>query len=217
LAVLNHGIGGNHLLTDGLGPNALARFDHDVIAEPGVRYLIILEGINDIGMLARNGAGVRAEHDALVQRIIGAYQQITQRAHAHNIKVLGATIMPFAGSDYYHPGLASKADRQTINEWIRTPGHFDAVIDFDKITRDPAHPDRLLPAFDSGDHLHPSPAGYAAMAQGVALSLFVPLADTAQKIAFTFEVLRGKAILTNPPIKRLSQQPLWRKNMPATI
>ena len=182
-AVLNQGIGGNHLLTDGLGPNALARFDHDVIAQPGVRYVIILEGINDIGMLARNGEVPRAEHDALVHRIIGAYQQMIARAHTHNIKVLGATIMPFAGSNYYHPGPASEADRQAINEWIRTPGHFDAVIDFDRITRDPAHPDRLLPAFDSGDHLHPSPAGYAAMAGSVPLSLFVPSAEPAPKIA----------------------------------
>jgi lysophospholipase L1-like esterase len=135
VAVLNQGIGGNHLLTDGLGPNALARFDHDVIAQPGVRYLIVLEGINDIGMLARNGEVPRAEHDALVHRIIGAYQQMIPRAHTHNIKVLGATLMPFVGSNYYHPGPASEADRQAINEWIRTPGHFDAVIDFDQITR----------------------------------------------------------------------------------
>lgn len=187
LAVLNQGIGGNHLLTDGLGPNALARFDHDVTAQPGVRYLIILEGINDIGMLARNGEVPRAEHDALVHRIIGAYQQMIQRAHTHNIKVLGATIMPFVGSNYYHPGPASEADRQAINEWIRTSGHFDAVIDFDRITRDPAHPERLLPAFDSGDHLHPSPAGYAAMAQGVPLSLFFALGSPAPKIAITFD------------------------------
>jgi lysophospholipase L1-like esterase len=82
--------------------------------------------------------------------------------------------MPFVGSTYYHPGPASESDRQSINEWIRTSGHFDAVIDFDKITRDPEHPDRLLPAFDSGDHLHPSPAGYAAMAQAIPLALFAP-------------------------------------------
>jgi lysophospholipase L1-like esterase len=189
LAVLNQGIGGNHLLTDGLGPNALARFDHDVIAQPGVRRLIVFEGINDIGMLARNGEVPRAEHDALVHRIIGAYQQMITRAHTHNIKVFGGTIMPFAGSNYYHPGPASEADRQAINEWIRTLGHFDAVIDFDQITRDPAHPERLLPAVDSGDHLHPSPAGYAAMAQGVPLSLFVPSAEPAPKIAITFDDL----------------------------
>jgi lysophospholipase L1-like esterase len=182
VAVLNQGIGGNHLLTDGLGPNALARFDHDVIAQPGTRYLIVLEGINDIGMVARRENVSGAEHDGLVARIIGAYEQLIARAHTHDIMVIGATIMPFVGSDYYHPGPANEADRRTINEWIRTPGHFDAVIDFDKNTRDPAHPERLLPAFDSGDHLHPSPAGYAAMAQGVPLSLFVLPAEPATTV-----------------------------------
>jgi lysophospholipase L1-like esterase len=171
IAVLNQGIGGNHLLTDGLGPNALARFDVDVIGQPGVRYLIVLEGINDIGLLARKGEVAPAQHEALVRRIVGAYGQMIARAHTHDIKVIGATIMPFAGSSYYRPGPASERDRQAVNEWIRTPGHFDEVIDFDKIARDPEHPERLLSAFDCGDHLHPSPAGYAAMAQGVPLSL----------------------------------------------
>ncbi len=187
LAVLNQGIGGNRLLTDGLGPNALARFDQDVIAQPGVRYLMVLEGINDIGMLARNGLVPRAEHEELVRRIIDAYAQIIARSHTHGIKVIGATIMPFVGSSYYHPASASEADRQAVNEWIRTPGHFDAVIDFDKITRDPQHPECLLPLFDSGDHLHPAPAGYAAMARGVPLSLFAHLADPAPRIAITFD------------------------------
>jgi peptidoglycan/xylan/chitin deacetylase (PgdA/CDA1 family) len=140
-------------------------------------------------MLAREANILRAEHDALLHRIIGAYQQMTLGAHTHNVEVLGATIMPFFGSDYYHPGSASEADRQAINEWIRTPGHFDAVIDFDKMTRDPAHPERLLPDFDSGDHLHPSPAGYAAMAQGVPVSLFLPTLDLAPQIAITFDDL----------------------------
>ena len=187
IAVLNQGIGGNRLLTDGLGPNALARFDHDVIAQPGVRYLIVLEGINDIGMLTRSGEVPRAAHDALVRRIIAAYEQVIARAHAHDIKVIGATIMPFVGSNYYHPGSGSESDRQSVNEWIRAGGHFGAIIDLDKITRDPAHPERLLPAFDSGDHLHPSPAGYAAMAQAVPLSLFAPSAQPVPKIAITFD------------------------------
>ena len=172
IAVLNQGIGGNRLLLDGLGPNALARFDHDVIAQPGVRWLIVLEGINDIGTLTRDGDVPAAAHELLVRRIIAAYQQIIMRAHAHNIKVIGATILPFAESGYYHPGPASEADRQAVNTWIRTPGHFDAVIDFDTVVRDPAHPDHLLAAFDSGDHLHPSPAGYAAMANSVPVGLF---------------------------------------------
>ena len=197
IAVLNHGIGGNRLLTDSLGPNALSRFDHDVIAQPGVRYLVVLEGINDIGMLTRSGEVARAEHDRLVRGMIAAYEQIIARARTHDIRVIGATIMPFVGSNYYHPGAASEADRQAINEWIRTPGHFNAVIDFDKITRDPEHPERLLPAFDSGDHLHPSPAGYAAMAQGVPLSLFTSSAKPAPKIAVTFDDLPARGPL--PP------------------
>jgi lysophospholipase L1-like esterase len=188
LGVLNQGIGGNRLLMDGLGPNLLSRLDPDVIAQAGVRYLIVLEGINDIGMLARAGNSSQAEHDTLVQRMIGAYVQTIARAHTSGIKVMGATIMPFVGSEYYHPGPASEGDRQAVNRWIRTPGHFDAVIDFDEITHDPQHPERLLPAYDSGDHLHPSPAGYKAMAEAVPLSLFSSN-DPAPKVAFTFDDL----------------------------
>jgi len=172
MSVLNQGIGGNHLLSDGLGPNALSRIDHDVVAQPGVRYLIVLEGINDIGMLARNGEASPNEHQALVRRMIAAYEQIIVRAHTAGITVIGATMLPFVGSNYYHPGPASERDRQAVNEWIRAPGHFDALIDFDEVSRDPQHPEQMLPAFDSGDHLHPSPAGYAAMAGSVPLSLF---------------------------------------------
>jgi lysophospholipase L1-like esterase len=175
MAVLNHGIGGNHILTDGVGPNALSRLDHDVFVQPGVRYLIVLEGINDIGLLARADADVpAAEHEALVRRLTAAYEQIITRAHTSGIKVVGATILPFIGSNYYHPGPANEADRQAVNKWIRTPGNFDALLDFDKVTRDPEHPERLLPAFDCGDHLHPSPSGYAAMGQAIPLSLFAP-------------------------------------------
>jgi lysophospholipase L1-like esterase len=172
MGVLNEGIGGNHLLTDGLGPNALARFNRDVLAPAGVRWVIVLEGINDIGGLARAGEVPSAEHQSLVRRCIGAYEQIIARAHAHGLKVIGGTLTPFVGSDYYHPGPASEADRQEINRWIRAPGHFDAVVDFDKTLRDPSHPDRLLAAYDCGDHLHPSPAGYRAMADAIPLSLF---------------------------------------------
>lgn len=168
--VLNQGIGGNHLLTDGLGPNALARFDRDVLAQTAVRDLIVLEGVNDLGGLARTKSVSSAEHAALVQRLIGAYEQIVIRGHAENLRVIGGTIMPYVGSDYYHPDAMSEADRQAVNAWIRTRGHFDAVIDFDKVMRDPDHPDRLLPAYDCGDHLHPSPAGYAAMANAIPLS-----------------------------------------------
>ncbi|MGH9584525.1 MAG: GDSL-type esterase/lipase family protein, partial [Bryobacteraceae bacterium] len=155
-----------------LGPNALARFDRDVLAQPGVRYLIVLEGVNDLGILTRAGNVPRSEHNALVHRILSAYSQMIERAHEHGIWAIGATIMPYAGSNYYHPGPSSEADRQAINNWIRAAGHFDAVIDFDKIMRDPAHPNRLLPAYDSGDHLHPSSAGYRVMGDAVPLALF---------------------------------------------
>ena len=174
IAVLNHGIGGNRLLLNGLGPSALARFNDDVIAQAGVRWLIVLEGINDIGMLGRTGEATPAEHEQLVNEIIGAYQQIIERAHTHGIIVAGGTLLPFMGSDFYHPGPAGEADRQLVNKWIRTSGHFDAVIDFDQVMRDPANLDHLLPKFDSGDHLHPSPAGYAAMADAVSLAFFMP-------------------------------------------
>lgn len=174
IGVVNKGIGGNHLLTDGLGPNALARFDRDVLAPAGVRWLIVLEGVNDLGDLTRTHDVSAAQHAELVHRIIASYQQIIDRAHAHGIRVIGATITPFAGSDYYHPGLLTLSDRRTINQWIRTPGHFDAVVDFDAVVRDPHHPQHLLPGYDCGDHLHPSPTGYRAMGDAIPLSLFKP-------------------------------------------
>jgi lysophospholipase L1-like esterase len=174
LGVSNQGIGGNHLLTDGLGPNALARFDRDVLAPTAVRWLIVFEGVNDLGGLSREGEVPSAQHAALVQRVIAAYDQLILRAHAHGLRIYGATITPYGGSTYYHPGPMSEADRQQVNRWIRAQGHFDAVIDFDSLVRDPEHPDRLLPAYDCGDHLHPSPAGYKAMGNAISLELFAP-------------------------------------------
>jgi lysophospholipase L1-like esterase len=172
--VLNEGIGGNSVLQDGLGPNALARFDRDVVAQTSVRAVIVLEGVNDLGTLTRDHDVSAEEHAALVSLIEAAYAQMMERAHAHGIRVIGATILPYVGSGYYHPGPESEADRQAINGWIREPGHFDVVVDFDKVMRDPQHPDRLLPAYDSGDHLHPGPAGYKAMGEAIPLTLFVP-------------------------------------------
>ena len=172
IGVLNQGIGGNHLLTDGLGPNVLARVDRDVLAQTGVRWVIVFEGVNDLGGLTRTGEVPAADHSALVARILTAYQQIIVRAHSHGIRVIGATVTPYTGSDYYHPGPASENDRQAINAWIRTPGHFDEVFDFDKTVRDPSQPDRLLPGYDCGDHLHPGPAGYKAIGDSIPLSLF---------------------------------------------
>jgi lysophospholipase L1-like esterase len=173
VAVLNAGIGGNRLLRDGLGPNALARLDRDVLAQPGVRWLVVFEGINDIGTAA--GAREKGEPAATADDIIGAYAQIIERARAQGIRVSGCTIMPFEGftyAGYYTP--AGEADRQRINNWIRTSGRFDAVIDFDAITRDPERPSRLAPAVDGGDHLHPSAAGYKVLADAIDLALFAP-------------------------------------------
>lgn len=172
LSVLNLGIGGNRLLLDGLGPNAMARFDRDVLGQSGARFLVVLEGVNDLGVLTRDGPATPQAHAELVASVTDAYRQMIDRARARGLKVIGATIMPFAGSAYYHPPAETEADRQAINAWIRQPGNFDAVIDFDRTMRDPARPDRLAAAYDSGDGLHPSMAGYQAMADLVPLEIF---------------------------------------------
>ncbi|WP_010183504.1 SGNH/GDSL hydrolase family protein [Sphingomonas sp. PAMC 26605] len=172
LSIVNQGIGGNRVLRDGLGPNALARFDRDVLAQPGVRYLIVLEGVNDLGVLTRDHPVAAAEHAALVAELEQGYRQMVARAHDRAITVIGATILPFGGSGYYHPNAQNEADRVALNRWIRTSGTFDAVVDFDALMRDPARPERLARAYDSGDGLHPSPAGYARMGEAVPIALF---------------------------------------------
>ncbi|MGH9588240.1 MAG: SGNH/GDSL hydrolase family protein [Acidobacteriaceae bacterium] len=167
LAVLNEGIGGNRLLHDRTGPNALSRFDRDVLAQSGVKYLVILEGINDIGSIAHP----REPGEIITaQDVIFALSQLITRAHTHGIKVIGATLTPYMGAGYASP--QGEQIREGVNQWIRTSGAFDAVIDFDKVTRDPSKPSMFLPAYDSGDHLHPSDAGYKAMGSAVDLSLF---------------------------------------------
>jgi lysophospholipase L1-like esterase len=174
LAVLNAGIGGNRLRLDGTGPNALARFEREVLTPPGVTHLLVIEGINDLGTLTRDAPATPEQHSALVREMIGVLQQIVARARAHGIKVIGGTIMPDGASAYYHPDAANEADRAAVNAWIRTPGNFDAVVDFDAAMRDPKNVTRLRPDLDSGDGLHPSIAGYQAMADAVPLALFAP-------------------------------------------
>ncbi len=170
IGVLNHGIGGGRVLQDGLGPNAMSRFDRDVVTQPGARWLILFEAINDIGTFDPDGSKPQAAHQALVRQLTTAYSQMIDSAHAAGLKVYGATITPFMDCGPYHPKPINEADRIAVNAWIRS--HFDAAIDFDAAVRDPARPDHLAPIYDSGDGLHLSPAGYHAMAAAIPLSLF---------------------------------------------
>ncbi|MGI5229037.1 SGNH/GDSL hydrolase family protein [Actinoallomurus sp. CA-142502] len=160
LAVLNAGIGGNRILIGGgsRGEPALQRLDRDVLSRPGVRTVIVLEGINDIHLAPR-------QRDPA--RITAGLAAIAARAHARGLRVVGGTLTPFAGCVYYSP--SEELVRRAVNTWIRRSGTFDAVIDFDALVRDPADPRRLFPPYDSGDHLHPNDAGYAAMGNGVDL------------------------------------------------
>jgi lysophospholipase L1-like esterase len=159
------------MVEDGIGPNALARFGRDVLSQSRAKTVIVLEGVNDLGVLSRDGPRTADQHRLLVARILSAYRQMIARAHEHGMRAIGATITPFAGFNYYHPGAQSEADRQAINAWIRASGHFDASIDFDLLLRDPAQPDRLRKDYDSGDGLHPSSAGYRAMGEAIPLAL----------------------------------------------
>jgi lysophospholipase L1-like esterase len=167
LGVLNEGIGGNRILHDNTGPSALARFDRDVLAQAGVKYLVIMESINDIGH-ATDPA--KPHYVVTAEDLIAGLSQLATRAHTHRIKVIGATLTPFVGAKYQSP--AGEEMRQAINKWIRTTNQFDGVIDFDKVTTDPTHPGMFLPLDDSGDHLHPGDAGYKAMGESIDLNLF---------------------------------------------
>jgi len=176
LGVVNRGIGGNRLLRDPgeqplFGRAALARFDRDVLATAGVRYLIVLIGINDIG---HPGTGtIPASEAVTAQDLIAGYRQLIARAHAKGIAIYGATLTPFEGTVF--PGyytLEKEQVRQAVNNWIRSGDEFDGVIDFERAVRDPAHPTRMLPAYDSGDHLHPNDLGMQAMANAIPLDLF---------------------------------------------
>jgi lysophospholipase L1-like esterase len=166
--VVNAGIGGNRVLSPAAGPSALARFDRDVLMQPGVTHVVLLEGINDLG----RGTATPDPRDSLaVDDILFGYHQLIARAHERGLIIYGATLTPIGGMN--RPTTAAvDAKRRAINEWIRTSGMFDGVIDFEAATRDPAQPDRFLPAYDSGDHLHPSDAGYKAMGEAIDLALF---------------------------------------------
>jgi len=176
IAIVNEGIGGNQLRHDFAGVSAEARFDRDALSIPGARYIVLLEGINDLGFPGAKMMGhLLAPPSAMptANDIIAAYRQLITRAHDHGLKIIGATLTPWEGTDLpgYYAALKEPV-REAINHWIRTSGEFDDVIDFDAVLRDPAHPHRLLPRYASSDHLHPSDAGYRAMADAVNLSLF---------------------------------------------
>jgi lysophospholipase L1-like esterase len=175
MGVLNAGIGGNRLLSEaavppgadvravGAGVNALARFERHVLAQPGITHVIVLEGINDIGNARQNPTPTAED-------LIAAHKQLIEQAHAHGLKIYGATLTPFWGAAYYTE--AGEAKRQKVNDWIRTGKGYDGVIDFDRATRDPADPKKLLEKYDSCDYLHPADAGYKAMGDAIDLSLF---------------------------------------------
>lgn len=169
-SVLNLGLDGSRLLYDGLGPNALARFENDVLSQPGVTHVILFDGTSDIGTGWSGGSNPNQE--VSVDQMIQGYRQLIERAHTRGLKIIGATLTPVLGSvvpgtpfPLYSPGNELK--RLAVNTWIRKAGEFDGFVDFDRVLRDPAVPAKLLGSFDSGDHLHPNDAGYRAMANAV--------------------------------------------------
>lgn len=174
VAVLNGGISGARLLEDGMGASALARFERDVLSKPGVKSVVLMLGINDISWPGT----AFAPNTPLpsLDRLIAGYRQLIDQTHRHNLRIIGTTLLPFEGAlqgsiiEHYHSAPKEQL-RQALNQWIRTGQAFDAVIDFDQMTRDPRHPARLLPLIDSGDHLHPGDAGNRAMAEGVELEV----------------------------------------------
>jgi lysophospholipase L1-like esterase len=167
LGVLNAGIGGNRVLNETTGPSAISRIDRDVLSQSGVRYVMVLESINDIGRLKNVTVpwdGVTAE------QLEWGLKQIADAAHEHGIKAIGATLTPYGGANYWSD--KGEQVREAVNNWIRTSGTFDGVVDFDKITQDPVNPTHFNAEYDSGDHLHPKDAGYQAMGSGIDLSIF---------------------------------------------
>ena len=168
--MVNEGISGNRLLADGAGQSALARFDRDVLSAPGARYLIVLLAVNDLGVAF--GPAAPPGSTLIAEDLIAGYRQIIARAHAHGLKVYGATLTPFEGVGYW--SSRGEAYRQDVNSWIRDGGGFDGVIDFDAVWRDPAHPTRIRDGLHAPDHLHGSDAGYQALGDAIDLKLFQP-------------------------------------------
>ncbi len=179
--VVNEGISGNRVLADGAGPSALARLDRDVLSVPGAAYMIVFEGVNDLGRAfgppipgltapAGGRAAGRVEPAFGSDLLIDGYRQIIARAHEHGLRVLGATIAPYEGAAYYSPD--GNTVREAVNQWIRTSGEFDGVLDFDAAIRDPAKPTQIKDGWHAGDHLHGSDAGYRVMADSIDLKLF---------------------------------------------
>ncbi len=168
VGVLNEGISGARILHDVTGPSALARFDRDVLAQSGARYVIIALGTNDIGRTFF--PRVPNESPVTAEQLIWALQQIVARAHVRGVKVIATTLNPYEGAEFYN--VPGDHMREAFNTYVRTSGIFDGIIDFDRVMRDPSHPARFLPAYDSGDHLHPNDVGYKAMADAIDLKLF---------------------------------------------
>jgi lysophospholipase L1-like esterase len=154
--------------------NALARFDRDVLLQPGVTHVVVMEGINDIGLARANPSPAAAD-------LIAAHRQLIERAHARGLRIYGATLTPFEGAAYWT--AEGQAKRDALNQWIRTSRAYDGVIDFDAVLRDPGAPTKFLPQYDSGDHLHPNDAGYQAMGNAVDLSLFLPPPEASARLA----------------------------------
>jgi lysophospholipase L1-like esterase len=170
LSVLNLGISGNRVLADGAGVNALARFDRDVLSQAGVKWLMIMEGINDIGNTTSARGNAPPPNPVTSDDLIGAMKQMIERAHTHGLKVVGCTLTPYEGAAYYSP--KGEEVRQAVNRWILTGGAFDAVVDFDKVTQDSSNTKTFKATFNNTDHLHPNDAGYKAMADSIDLKIF---------------------------------------------
>ncbi len=168
VAVVNQGISGNQVLRDGAGISALARLDRDVLTRPGVKWVVLLEGINDINIRTRPGGA----NPLTAEELIGGYRQIIERCHAQGIRVMGATLTPSEGVPTFSEG--GEEVRVAVNGWIRAKGNFDALVDFDAVLRDAQHPGKLKSEADSGDHIHPNDAGNQLMADAFDVGVFKP-------------------------------------------